>query len=160
MPTAPGLLGHLAEILQQIWPPQYRAFSRALEIKKLKAPLFPGHKGTGDTNDWYISHGSYCMAGMQTQIRLLREEHAARGMRCLSLSNCHTLPDSTNGRVTDSKILCPFVSVHMRFLSVPRACKVISVLSGLIRWQVFNMFKTSNGYHRMKMFGGCTFLVR
>ena len=107
--------------------PQYRAFSRALEIKKLKAPLFSSRKGTGDTNDWCISHGSYCMAGMQTQIRLLREEHAARGLRCLSLSDCHTLPDSTNGRVTDSKILCPFVSVHMRFLSVPRAVNAFRV---------------------------------
>ena len=38
-----------------------------------------------------------------------------------NLSNCHTLPDSTNGSVTDSKILCPFMSVCMRFLSVPHA---------------------------------------
>ena len=34
------------------------------------------------------------------------------------ITDCHTLPD---GRVKDSKILCPFVSVHMRFLSVPHA---------------------------------------
>ena len=34
---------------------QCRAFSRALEIKKLKAPLFPGPKGAGDTNDWCIT---------------------------------------------------------------------------------------------------------
>ena len=39
-----------------------------------------------------------------------------------ALSDCHTLLDSTNGRVlTDSKILCPVVSVCMRFLSVPHA---------------------------------------
>ena len=31
--------------------PQCRAFSRALEIEKLKAPLFRGHEGAGDTND-------------------------------------------------------------------------------------------------------------
>ena len=36
-----------------------------------------------------------------------------------SLSDSHTLPDSANERVTDGKILCQFVSVHMRFLSVP-----------------------------------------
>ena len=30
------------------------AFSRALKIEKLKAPLFPGPKGTVDTNDWCI----------------------------------------------------------------------------------------------------------
>ena len=72
-----------------------------------------------------------------------------------SLRPCHTLPDSANGRVTDSKIISPFVSVRMRFSCgecVP--CQVMSVLSGLIRWQVLNMFKTSNGRHRIKMSGG------
>ena len=44
-----------------------------------------------------------------------------------SLSDCHTLPNSANGRVTDSKILCPFVSVHMRFLSVPHAVNAFRV---------------------------------
>ena len=29
--------------------------------------------------------------------------------------------DSANGRIPDSKILCPFVSINMRFLSVPHA---------------------------------------
>ena len=43
--------------------PQYMAFSRALEIEKLKAPLIPGRKGTGDTNDWCISHGSDLFGG-------------------------------------------------------------------------------------------------
>ena len=35
--------------------PQCRAFSRALEIEKLKAPLIPGPEGAGDTNDWCIA---------------------------------------------------------------------------------------------------------
>ena len=39
----------------------------------------------------------------------------------------HTLPDSATGRVTDSKILCPFVSVRMRFLSVPHAVNAFRV---------------------------------
>ena len=43
------------------------------------------------------------------------------------LRPCHTLPDSANGRVTDNKILCPFVSVRMRFLSVPRAANAFRV---------------------------------
>ena len=43
------------------------------------------------------------------------------------LRPCHTLPDSANGRVTDSKILCPFVSVRMRFLSVPHAVNAFRV---------------------------------
>ena len=34
--------------------PQCRAFSRASEIKKLKALLFRGLEGAGDTNDWCI----------------------------------------------------------------------------------------------------------
>ena len=44
-----------------------------------------------------------------------------------ALRPCHTLPDSANGRVTDSKILCPFVSVRMRFLSVPHAVNAFRV---------------------------------
>ena len=32
--------------------------------------------------------------------------------------------------------------------------QVIYVLSGLIRWQVLDMFETSNGRHRIKMYGG------
>ena len=43
------------------------------------------------------------------------------------LSDCHTLPDSTLGRVTDSKILCPFLSVCMCFLSVPQAVNAFCV---------------------------------
>ena len=35
--------------------PQCRAFSRALEIEKLKAPLFRGPVGDGNTNDWGIN---------------------------------------------------------------------------------------------------------
>ena len=33
---------------------QCRAFSRALKIEKLKAPLFRGPEGAGVTNDWCI----------------------------------------------------------------------------------------------------------
>ena len=43
------------------------------------------------------------------------------------LRPCHTLLDSANGRVTDNKILCPFVSVRMRFLSVPHAVNAFRV---------------------------------
>ena len=34
---------------------QCRAFSGALKIEKLKAPLFRGPEGVGATNDWCIS---------------------------------------------------------------------------------------------------------
>ena len=37
---------------------QCRAFSRALTIEKLKAPLFRGPKGAGATNDWCIIAGT------------------------------------------------------------------------------------------------------
>ena len=33
---------------------QCRAFSRAMKIEKLKAPLFCGPEGAGATNDWCI----------------------------------------------------------------------------------------------------------
>ena len=35
---------------------QCRAFSRALKIEKLKAPLFRGPEGAGATNDWCITN--------------------------------------------------------------------------------------------------------
>ena len=35
-----------------ILAPGCRAFSGALKIEKLKAPLIPGPEGAGDTNDW------------------------------------------------------------------------------------------------------------
>ena len=35
---------------------QCRAFSRALKIEKLKAPLFPGPGGAGDAIDWCINY--------------------------------------------------------------------------------------------------------
>ena len=44
-----------------------------------------------------------------------------------TLRLCHTLPDSANGRVTDSKILCTFVSVRMLFLSVLHAVNAFHV---------------------------------
>ena len=34
--------------------PLCRAFTRALKIEKLNAPLFPGTRVAGDTNDWCI----------------------------------------------------------------------------------------------------------
>ena len=45
------------------------------------------------------------------------------------LRDCHTLLDtcSANGRLTDSKILCPFESIHMRFLSVPHVVNAFRV---------------------------------
>ena len=35
--------------------PECRAFSGALKIEKLKAPLIPGPEGAVDTNDWCIT---------------------------------------------------------------------------------------------------------
>ena len=52
--------------------------------------------------------------------------------RLYTLSNCHTIPDSANVRVTDGKILSPFVSIRMRFLSVRHAVNAFRV-----RWYPF-----------------------
>ena len=38
-----------------ILAPECWAFSEALKIEKLKAPLFRGPEGAGDTNDWCIA---------------------------------------------------------------------------------------------------------
>ena len=50
--------------------PQCRAFSRALEIEKLKAPLFRGPEGAGDTNDWCITF--MALTGLTEQNRTKR----------------------------------------------------------------------------------------
>ena len=38
--------------------PECRAFSGALKIEKLKAPLIPGPEGAVDTNDWCITENN------------------------------------------------------------------------------------------------------
>ena len=40
--------------------PECRAFSGALKIEKLKAPLIPGPEGAVDTNDWCITQTCPC----------------------------------------------------------------------------------------------------
>ena len=50
----PGGRGHLAGIFSTNLAAQCRAFSRALKIEKLKAPLFRCPDGAGDTIDWFI----------------------------------------------------------------------------------------------------------
>ena len=52
-PWAGAFSGNLTTNLDR----QCRAFSRALKIEKLKAPLFRGPKGAGATNDWCIRLG-------------------------------------------------------------------------------------------------------
>ena len=64
---------------------------------------------------------------LQDMLRVLHV-HSVIAKRTFSpFSDCHTLLDSANVRVMDSKILCPFVSVCMRFLSVLHAANVFSV---------------------------------
>ena len=53
--TAPGGAGALSGDFTTNLAWQCRAFSRALKIKKLKAPLFRGPERAGATNDWCIS---------------------------------------------------------------------------------------------------------
>ena len=49
----PGGGGNLQGFYHNL-APQCRTFSRAFRIEKLKAPLFPGPEGAGDTNDLCI----------------------------------------------------------------------------------------------------------
>ena len=56
--SAPGRAGAFSRDFTTILAPECRAFSRAfsraLKIEKLKAPLIPGPEGAVDTNDWCI----------------------------------------------------------------------------------------------------------
>ena len=60
------------------------------------------------------------------------QEMHANGHKWTENSDCHTLSDSTNGCVTDSKILCPFLSVCMRFMSISYV-----VNASRVRWYPF-----------------------
>ena len=52
--VSPGRSGGFSRDLTTVLAPESRAFSGALKIEKLKAPLIPGPKGAVDTNDWCI----------------------------------------------------------------------------------------------------------
>ena len=55
--SAPGRAGAFSKDFTTSLAPEARgrAFSRALKIEKLKAPLIPGPEGAVDINDWCIS---------------------------------------------------------------------------------------------------------
>ena len=50
----PGRTGAFSRDFTTSLAPECRAFSGALKIEKLKAPLIPGPEGAVDTNDWCI----------------------------------------------------------------------------------------------------------
>ena len=52
--SVPGRAGAFSRDFTTSLAPECRAFSGALKIEKLKAPLIPGPEGAEDTNDWCI----------------------------------------------------------------------------------------------------------
>ena len=54
--VSPWGAGAFSRVFTKTLARQCRAFSRALTIEKLKAPLFPGPGGARDANDWCISY--------------------------------------------------------------------------------------------------------
>ena len=53
--SVPGRAGAFSRDFTTSLAPECRAFSGALKIEKLKAPLIPGPEGAVDTNDWCIT---------------------------------------------------------------------------------------------------------
>ena len=53
--SVPGRAGAFSRDFTTSLAPEGRAFSGALKIQKLKAPLIPGPEGAVDTNDWCIT---------------------------------------------------------------------------------------------------------
>ena len=53
--SVPGRAGAFSRDFTTSFAPECRAFSGALKIEKLKAPLNPGPEGAVDTNDWCIN---------------------------------------------------------------------------------------------------------
>ena len=101
--SAPGRAGAFSRDLSTILALESRAFSGALKIEKLKAPLIPSPKGAVDTNDWCIKHQikqkqnhstQYTVMiqsfrtdrsgqTVQTQIRALLKERSDQGLHRL-----------------------------------------------------------------------------
>ena len=54
--SVPGRAGAFSRDFTSSLAPECRAFSRALKIEKLKAPLITGPEGAVDTNDWCITN--------------------------------------------------------------------------------------------------------
>ena len=52
--SAPGRAGAFSRDFTTILALEYRAFSGAFKIEKLKAPIISGPEGGMDTNDWCI----------------------------------------------------------------------------------------------------------
>ena len=50
-----GRAGAFSRVFTTSMAPECRAFSGALKIEKLKAPLIPGPEGAVDKNDWCIT---------------------------------------------------------------------------------------------------------
>ena len=57
--SVPGRAGAFSRDFTTSLAPECRAFSGALKIEKLKAPLIPDPEGAVDTNDWCINVKHY-----------------------------------------------------------------------------------------------------
>ena len=99
--------------------PQCRAFSGALKIGKLKAPLFPGPKGAVDSNDWYIIIASYIFSCFCTKRQ--RVPNTAETSRLSSNSICKGVAYHTHhvgwltgisGVQTDTQVCFAKIVVH------------------------------------------------
>ena len=64
--------GDFSRDFTTILAPESRAFSGALKIEKLKAPLIPGHEGAVDTSDWFISHISRVQMSLRQMYSYLK----------------------------------------------------------------------------------------
>ena len=65
--------GLLAGFFTTMLAPESRAFSGALKIEKLKAPLIPGTEGAVDTNDWCIKQTRLYICIMQRIVKIVKK---------------------------------------------------------------------------------------
>ena len=70
--SVPGRAGAFSRDFTTGLAPECRAFSGALKIEKLKAPLIPGPEGAVDTNDWCINEDLKFLCKIQKKIKGVR----------------------------------------------------------------------------------------
>ena len=84
--VSPWGAGAFSRGFTKILARQCRAFSRALKIEKLKAPLFPGPGGAGDANDWCITWES-----VHNEYYFHLTQQLYKALYCLDVQGVHKM---------------------------------------------------------------------
>ena len=107
--------------------PQCRPFSRALEIEKLKASLFRGPEGAGDTNDWCIK---------ADEMKLCSQSAVTFPSRMITMARLRIMvapvsPAALTISTTNGPAALPNFNLEMIFFTIPMVIGIGGPSSGV-----------------------------